>query len=459
MHSNWWAEGSDAWMKPNGEITATYPSEKNSGFALPTAGPYKPSQVVCQFKWVGHETAPAGDLGEFVVVNSNVAQWFLWTADGLLAGRLFRDMRDPKSIPWSMKDHGRGMQMRDFNIFQEHFEGYFTRTFEDNKFYAVAGHNHASLVEVKGLDKFKRTNIPVEVSLQSLVDTEEWVKKQKKIEVARRAPVIDCFQFAVPPKIDGNSNDWDFVSAEIETGKFDVDERGEDLRLSIGYDKKYLYLCYTVANHGPMKNTGEDWRLLFKTGASVDLQLGRDPTADPKRRAPTKGDMRLLMTLVKGRTAAILYEPSNLAADPAEAWTVTSPVAKVEFDRVVKLNDVRIFPRGHHRSYIVEAAIPLKTLGIEPKDGLRLKMDWGVLRTGPDGYACLERTYWSNKATGITADRPSEARLSPDMWGYLLFHSKKGGAGGAPPVPGTTLGTEPKEETEDDPFLEDLDED
>ena len=442
-------------MKTSGECVATYPSEKNSGFALPTAGPYTPGQVVCQFKWVGHETAPAGGLGEFVVMNSNVAQWFLWTADGLLAGRLFRDMRDPRSIPWSMKEHARGLQMRDFNIFQEHFEGYFTRTFEDDKFYAVAGHNHASLVEVKGLDKFRRWNVPVDVSLRKLVDTEEWVKKQKKVEVARRAPVIDCYQLAMPPKIDGNSNDWDFVSAEVETGKFDVDERGEDLRLRIGYDKAFLYLCYTVANHGPMKNTGEDWRLLFKTGASVDLQLGRDPAADPKRRAPTKGDMRLLMTSVKGRATAVLYEPSNPAADPSEAWTVTSPVGKAEFDRVVQLKDVRLAARQHHRSYVVEAAIPLKTLGVQPVDGLRLKMDWGVLRTGPDGYETLERIYWSNKATGITADRPSEARLSPDMWGHLLFHTKKGAAD-APPVPEATLGKEPDGEKEDDPFLEDL---
>ncbi|MDA1142031.1 MAG: hypothetical protein O3B01_26010 [Planctomycetota bacterium] len=247
------------------------------------------------------------------------------------------------------------------------------------------------------------------------------------------------------------------MSSEIETGKFDVDERGEDLRLSIGYDKNFLYLCYTVANHGPMKNTGEDWRLLFKTGASVDLQLGRDPAADPMRRAPTRGDMRLLMTAVDNRPRVVLYEPLNPSADPSEAWTVTSPVGKAKFDRVVELDDVRLYARPQHMSYIVEVAIPLKTLGIKPKDGLRLKMDWGVLRTGPDGYETVERTYWSNKATGITADRPSEARLSPDMWGHLLFHSKKGSTD-APPVPETSLGKEPKEE-KGDPFLEGLEED
>ena len=449
MHSNWLQEGSDAWMRPNGEIEATYPSEKNSGFALPTAGPYTPEQVVCQFKWVGHETAPGGDLGEFVVLNSNVAQWFLWTADGLLAGRLFRDMRDPTAIPWSMKEHDRGLQMRDFNIFQEHFEGYFTRTFEDGKFYAVAGHNHASLVEVNGLDRFKRWNEPLEVSLEAVVKTGEWVKKQKLHEVARRAPVIDCYQVGQPPRIDGHPGDWDFVSADI----------GENIRFSIGYDQDFLYLCYRVENLGPLKNTGEDWRLLFKSGASVDLQLGRNPGADPKRRAPTEGDLRLLMTSAKGRPAAVLYEPVARDADEADAWTVTSPVGKAEFDRVVQLRDVRMAGRETGRGYVFEAAVPLRTLKIKPEGGQRMKMDWGILRTGPDGYEVLERIYWSNKATTITADRPSEARLSPDMWGHILFHSRKGGAGDAPPLPEAKLKQEDETGKEEDPFLEDLEDD
>lgn len=424
MHSNWRHEGSDAWMKADGEIVATYPSEPNSGFALPRAKPYTRDQVVCQFKWVGDETAPGGDLGEFLVVNSNVAQWYLWTADGLLAGRIFRDMRDPKAIPWSMKEHERGLELRDVNIGQEHFEGYFTRTFEDDKFYCVAGHNHASLVEVKGLDKFRRWNKPLPVTLAALVKTEQWLKRRQLAVVRRRAPVINCYQLARRPRLDRDARDWDFVSADM----------GENLRFSMGLKDEYLYVCYQVEGLGPLKNTGEDWHLLFKTGGAVDLQLGRDPNADPARRAPAAGDMRLLMTFVKGQPVAVLYEPVAAGAKPGEAWTVTSPVSSEHFDRVRRLTDVRMVRRETGRGYVFEAAVPLKSIGLTPADGMRLKVDWGILRTGPDGYEVLQRIYWANKATGITADSPSEARLSPDLWGYLLLHTAKGGPGSAPVV-------------------------
>jgi len=32
-----------------------------------------------------------------------------------------------------------------------------------------------------------------------------------------------------------------------------------------------------------------------------------------------------------------------------------------------------------------------------------------------------QRVYWSNKATGITADVPSEAMLTPSLWGLFTF--------------------------------------
>jgi hypothetical protein len=38
----------------------------------------------------------------------------------------------------------------------------------------------------------------------------------------------------------------------------------------------------------------------------------------------------------------------------------------------------------------------------------------GLLRG--NGFQTLQRVYWSNKATGITADVPSEAELTPQLW-------------------------------------------
>ena len=50
------------------------------------------------------------------------------------------------------------------------------------------------------------------------------------------------------------------------------------------YDAERLYLRWNVfGDDSPWRNTGKDWRLLFKTGDSVDVQLsasankGQDP--------------------------------------------------------------------------------------------------------------------------------------------------------------------------------------
>ena len=54
--------------------------------------------------------------------------------------------------------------------------------------------------------------------------------------------------------------------------------------------------------------------------------------------------------------------------------------------------------------------------------GQSLKGDIGVLRG--NGFQTLQRVYWSNKATGITADVPSEAQLTPQLWGWFLLQSQ-----------------------------------
>jgi hypothetical protein len=61
----------------------------------------------------------------------------------------------------------------------------------------------------------------------------------------------------------------------------------------------------------------------------------------------------------------------------------------------------------------------LELLGLKPVDGMRISADIGVLR-GDNGQT-TSRIYWSNKATGITADVPSEAMLTPYLWGKFEF--------------------------------------
>jgi hypothetical protein len=91
----------------------------------------------------------------------------------------------------------------------------------------------------------------------------------------------------------------------------------------------------------------------------------------------------------------------------------SSPWRTVTLDKVEDVSE-EVELAGQDGNY--EFSIPLSVLGLELKPGDRIKGDLGVLRG--NGFQTLQRVYWSNKATGITADVPSEAELTPRLWGW-----------------------------------------
>ena len=397
-------------LQPDGKPLWTYRTEGSGVHALTKSKPPYPGQIVCDLGIAGHVTPHAGDLGEFLVFNTNVATFNIMTADGLFAGVFFRDLRESRT-PWSCPENTRGMRLDNVTPGQEHFNGYFCRT-EDNHYYVVAGHNHASVVEVRGIDQFKRFSGEITVAATDVAATQAWERETAKQKVYARAPVIDCYRMAAPPKLDGKLNDWPEPSAQIDG----------NAKFRIGYDDENLYLAYEIDQRGPLKNQGKQWDRLFKTGASVDLQIGVDPNAPEDRKAPAAGDLRLLLTFMGDEPNAVLYQSVVPGAPPEKAWQAVSPVGSVSFDRVTRLEKPKFISIGDNDHYVAQAAIPLAALGLKITPELRLKMDWGILTTGPEGTEVLLREYWSNKFTHITADVPSEAEIHPELWGHIRFH-------------------------------------
>jgi hypothetical protein len=117
----------------------------------------------------------------------------------------------------------------------------------------------------------------------------------------------------------------------------------------------------------------------------------------------------------------VLYRPIAPTATPAERWETQTPAGgTTAFDQVKILATARIAIQEQAERFCVEAAIPLKDLGMTPTPGQTLKLDWGVLTTD-DGFVTRSRAYWANPmATGV-ADEPTEARLQPGLWGHLRF--------------------------------------
>ncbi len=403
--TGWSAEGKKLW---------TYPATGAGGHAFFRSSFYTREENVSELSLAGHEPAGKDPIGEFMVFHTYGGAWNIWTADGLYCGSIFREIREPGVVPWSMKQHERGMMLTDVSAGQEHFQAYVCRSIADNKYYAVAGHNHISVVEILGLDKARRTSGKFKVTAKDLQKVQEWESKTAKREVYARTPVIDCYRLRKAPPLDGSLGSWPAAAANIE----------KNAELHIGFNATHLFVGFATHGLGPMKNTGTQWDRMFKTGAAVDLHWGADPEAPFDRQSTVAGDTRLLMSVMNGKPIAVLYRPVSPQADSSLKWEVVSPIGRAAFDEVRVVKDVQMVFNGSGDGYEFKAAIPLAELDWDPHDGQRLRMDWGMLVSGPDGNEVLRRLYWSNKATAIVSDAPSEAILQPQMWGALLVHEQ-----------------------------------
>ncbi|HUS58451.1 MAG TPA: hypothetical protein VM141_07345, partial [Planctomycetota bacterium] len=378
-----------------------------SGLYIP---PWEPGVATNQLGISGHATAP--NLGEFLVIHANTGQMNVWTADGFLAGHITLHTRDPRSHGWP-EEYKRGTRLDGLSLGQEHFHHYFCKTEQDGKFYIVAGGNHISVVEVKGLEKYKRIGGTINVTRELRDRVRQWQAARVRKQLFAQAPIIEC------PKIDGRFTMQTYMQNRDSWPSVEIPKFAE---LGMAYNEKYLYVIWKADNAGPMKNGGDDFRRYFKTGAAVDILLGTDPKADPDRRAPVPGDLRLLVTVASGKPAAVLYRPVAPGAPKDQAWETSTPAGgTTAFDQVVKLDKVSVaVTSSHEGGYIVLAAVPLDAIGLKITDGMLLKMDWGVMMT-EEGNLTTGRIYWANKTAVGTTDEPTEAKMTPDLWGHVRF--------------------------------------
>jgi sugar lactone lactonase YvrE len=344
-----------------------------------------------------------GELGGLVAFNSNFGQWYLFTGDGLFVSTLFGDTRTSPYWGTDVKEARRGMDMQGISLGQESFYGWFGRT-SDGQVYIVAGHPHCSIIKVAGLDSIKRLaggRLQLNTVASANSTSPQAVRKQ----------------LAIRPFSGGK-----YLSNEplpIKAGDAEV------AHVRLAYDGDNLTANFKVTDASPLQNAGTDSKLLFKTGDSVDLQIGLDPNADPRRNVPVAGDIRLLLTKTQDGAIGVLYRYKVAgAASPERFW---SPTGEVLVDKITVLQspkDLKIDTSADKDGYTLTATIPWKTLaGAEyspPVNGA-LRGDVGVLFSDPSGATTVERIYAFNQNTGIVADVPSEIRLHPERWGEWKF--------------------------------------
>jgi hypothetical protein len=377
-----------------------------------------PGQVIGTTRMLGSFVTPKGsDAGPLWAINGNMGCMYLFTADGLFVSTLFRDIRVGRS--WAMPVAERGMRLDDVSPHDENFWPSMTQTADGNVYIVDGG--RTSLVRVDHLDSIKRLpDGALKLTDEDLAKAREW---QLQREAARQKSAgSGTLKVAIrkeAPAVDGKLDDWKgaewaTVDRRGTAANFDSNSKPYDVAAAVCVAGDKLYAAWRTTEKDLLRNSGEMPTAPFKTGGCLDVMIGADPKADGKRGEPVPGDLRLLVTRVKNKTFALLYRAK--VPGTKEPVPFSSPWRTITMDRVdnvseqVELTSVE----GHY-----EIAVPLAALGLKPAAGMTLKADIGVLRG--DGMQTTQRVYWSNKGTGITSDVPSEAMLTPNLWGKWVF--------------------------------------
>jgi hypothetical protein len=368
-----------------------------------------PGQIINAQRNLGFPFTPArGEAGQMFLLNGWQGSLYLLTTDGLLVTDLGGDSRavPPPSYPEAYP----GMIVRDVSFKSEHFWPAVVQM-EDGTIHVMAGKESSSVFELVGCETIRRIGPwPVEVrpkhvselaELQIVPGEGRHIERTATVTLAERAP-----------RVDGDLADW--AGADWMT----IDpRRGIEGAVQIHGD--VIFAAWRTDDPKLLSNDGGDgWQYVFATGGGLDLMLRTDPKTDAND--PAAGDVRLFVTRLgdplDGPVLAVRFQQVG-GEGRGEAVEYTSPVGAVPFESV---EDVSPRVRLAQRAGQYELAAPFDVLGIDPpRPGDRARGDIGVLVS--DGSDTHARLYWSNKATHMTTDIPTEAALQPRYWGTWRF--------------------------------------
>jgi hypothetical protein len=194
-------------------------------------------------------------------------------------------------------------------------------------------------------------------------------------------------------------------------------------KAAAAYDEKNLYVSYEVNSPAELLNANTEPKLLFKAGNCLDIQIAADPAADPARKTPAPGDVRLLVTRQPGAdgkkpaTYAVLFRP-KVKGFTGEPIVLTSPTGKESFDEINIVQGVEMKYTKTPSGFTAVATIPLDLLGVTLKAGTPVRMDLGYIFGNELGTSAMARAYLKNRSfsANVLKDVPNESRLEPAEW-------------------------------------------
>lgn len=352
---------------------------------------------------------PAGDeLGEVLAFNSNLGATYLMTArDGLFIDRVFQDQRI--GLLWRFPSLPTPEVLAETSLYDEHFGGVFQRVRGEDgrdRFVYVVGKTWCTVVELRGLDRIRRLGGGTfEVTPRHVAAAQERrLREAARVAEPKEYRIRRVAEGSIT--VDGDAAGWH-------------EDRIEGFALA--YDATHLYVLFQGQDdRATFQNRGTNPLELFKTGDVVDVMLQTKPGLDPRRSDAGEGDTRLSFAMFEGEPRCVLYD-FRVPGHQGERIAFSSPWRTVWCDRAGVLASARVAVSRAKGSYVLEAAVPLADIRLEPATLRETRGDVGRVLSDAGGAAATSRVYWSNKQTAIMSDLPSEAGLQPALWGAFRF--------------------------------------
>ena len=378
--------------------------------------------VECAFAWTAPNYTPGYVVSAMVfseqrhpdllAVTGYYGQYFLLDKKtGLFVDALGEDQRSAYTL---------GPHM----VLTESFNGALFRHDASGKTYFIGGDADERVWDLEGLGSIQRQTIPLTVSADMRAKAEAAARQNLLAAQSAAGKKTATIKRLSSARIDGRDDEW--VNVPPLTICL---EGSRTAQAQWGYDDDNLYVRFQVGDESPFVNTPTDQRLLFKTGDSVEVNLATDTSPRPVRgqnqQAMRPGDMRIIMARTPDeKLVATRYRYATTDKEKPNAFTVeTMSSGKDTLDDVVPWNDLPMRATCAADGYVVEAAIPWSAIGVEPRSGLLLSGDVGVIYGNEGGTKNAIRYQWSDKSpeVSINNDIPSEIRIHPNDWAALVL--------------------------------------
>ena len=398
----------------DGRLLWKYPNPFYGVHGSHAAPPPEVGLIRGAFGLIGNAMLPK-PVGGIWAINGNIGEWHVLTEDGFYLTRLFqgdgfKTQWPDQAVPGAILDNApSGSGGEDF--------GGSIRQGKDGKVYVQSGKVALWNVEVTGLDTIQE--IPggqVTIGADDVKTAEGFREKQMQAAEGNKKYTVKKARVEFTGNLDADFKDF----TEAEKPAFEK-QAGSRVRVAMAHDEANLYVGWEVQDDSPWVNGADAPEFMYARGDTVDLQLGSDPAADAKRTEPVKGDLRLSIGNFQNQPTAVVYRK---VADEKKPKTFSSGVVKeYVMDSVTVLAEAKVNVKvdAQGKRYVVEAAIPLASLGLKLTDGLALGGDFGATHGDKSGKDTLLRTHWNNQATGLVNDEVFELRMEPSNWGGLTF--------------------------------------